>query len=138
MHAKPLLLSVFALMLLTGCGPDAREREVFPLVDREATKRAFIDAVREHYATRTRRGTLSEPLIDDDRVRFVFHYKKLRYGLYAERVQLDLYAGTAAEPAHYLVGAWYPKQSSDAEAAEVRAQIVERMNQRLAAPPATP
>jgi hypothetical protein len=140
-HVKPLLFPALALMsLLIGCGMSAREREAFPLVDRDATKRAFIAAVREHYATRTRRGTLSEPLIDDDRVKFVFHYKKPRFGIYAERVQLDLYAGEPGENGatagpHYLVGAWYPRQGSDAEAAEVRAHIVERMNQRPGASP---
>lgn len=132
------------MFALIGCGTSARDRQSFPLVDRDATTQAFIDSVREYYQTRSRRGTLSEPFIEGDRIKFIFRYKKIIYGKYAEHVQLDFYpaqpaptTGTAAVPAHYLVGAWYPKQGSDTEAPEVRTKIVDAMTKRLgSAPPA--
>lgn len=141
-HIK-LLFLLGILFLLIGCGTSARDSQTFPLVDRDATKQAFIDTVREYYQTRSRRGALSDPFIEGDRIKFIFRYKKILFGKYAEHVQLDFYpeqpaatTGTAAIPAHYLVGAWYPKQGSDTEAPEVRTKIVDGMNKRLGPAPA--
>ncbi|HEX3135901.1 MAG TPA: hypothetical protein VHX44_20230 [Planctomycetota bacterium] len=135
------------LCALARCGPSARDNESFPLVDREVTKQAFITSVREYYQERSRRGTLSDPFIAEDQVKFIFRYKKILFGKYAEHVQLDFYVaqpaektgtgtGSAAIPAHYLVGAWYPKQGSDEEAVEVRKRIVDGMVKRIEPLPA--
>lgn len=144
LHRALLVGWMFALI---GCGQSARDRESFPLVDREATKQSFIEAVRDYYQTRSKRGTLSDPFVDENRVKFIFRYKKIIFGKYAEHAQLDLYAektgattgaGTAPAqvPAFYLVGAWYPQQGSDDEAVEVRKRIVDGMIKRLGSPPA--
>ncbi len=136
-------LGLVSLFLLAGCGArteaDASNR--FPMPDQDAAQNAFMESVREYYATRTD-GKLSDPGISGPNVRYIYRYEKIVAGNHTEEIR---FSGVKAqtvkrnsglpvtEPATYQVGVWYQREGADPEIPAVRDAIVAGMAKRLAA-----
>lgn len=128
-------LCAILLIVAGGCGVSS-PRYALDETEHDRIANAFMIAVRGYYAKRTE-GTLSEPGIGDERVRFVYRYGMIINGQQAEEVHLDFHKRHSVmhgemgegnvEPASFGVGAWYRREGPDPEIPAVRDAIIAGM-----------
>ena len=116
----------FLLLVVTlGCGPS---RVGSDYQDKAAVKEQFISVVRECYRERGD-GTLREPVIDTERVRFVFQYVKEVDD--AEAEWIDLTFSKQGSRRMYRVLVYQPLQGPnrvlDEQTRRVAAMLQERV-----------
>lgn len=138
-----LTLALVAALFLFGCGARtvASAGYSFPMPDQDAAQNAFLEAVREYYATRTD-GKLSDPGISGAHVKLIYRYTKITNGQHTEEIRFDGQAERSVrtnsgpnqtQPATYSVGVWHQREGADPEIPAVRNEILAGMKKRLGA-----